>query len=272
MHPTFNSMPNLNKYIVKQKHLLTILTLLIGLSSTLFFLHVSVAIDSYYDLVFEANTLLVVAYVYFIAKPALNANLLLLSGLRLLIFNKIYDVVTEIDWLDKIADQHEFIDTLLEDGMLQLSFLLIAFGLTKQLRQVHENAARDELTGLYTRKNFDAIRLEMFDLIYLDLDGLKEINDKKGHAVGDLAIVRFATALESSLEEKNGSVFRLGGDEFAVVVTVGTAKLYLDSLIKTLEGEQLSFSFGVAQGTKETLKEALHKADQEMYKMKSSQE
>ena len=45
----------------------------------------------------------------------------------------------------------------------------------------------------------------------LDLDGLKKVNDRKGHKVGDLMIVRFSQALSQAVLEDE-SVFRVGGD------------------------------------------------------------
>lgn len=209
-------------------------------------------------------------YVYFVAKPTISHNTILHAGLILLIFNKTYDVATEIHFLDRLADRHEFYDTFLEDGLLQISFLLIAFGLTKVMHQVQEHAAKDELTGLYTRKNFNLIALKTFDVIYFDLNGLKGINDRKGHAVGDLAIVRFSHALQTAANECSSQVFRIGGDEFIVITMENAASHYIDRVEAELQGENLSFSYGVASGTKDTLNQAVEDADKAMYKMKNS--
>ncbi|MFM2589954.1 GGDEF domain-containing protein [Vibrio sp. TBV020] len=244
---------------------------MIALSIAMMMLQFFVAIDSNYDLLFESNTLFIIVYIYVVARDSIFSNTKLKFGMWILIFNKFYDVLTEVQFFDRIADSHEFIDTFLEDGLLQISFLIIAFGLTEIIRDVKENAATDELTGLYNRKKLDSIHLNKFDLIYLDLDGLKRVNDSKGHHVGDLMIIRFAQALNSSLCSK-GRAYRVGGDEFIVIVPVSKGDTFITSLENTLDGEQISFSYGIEQSTsKESFREALIKTDKAMYEMKNSQ-
>ncbi len=88
-------------------------------------------------------------------------------------------------------------------------------------------ATTDELTGLANRRGFNAlaqqaVRLCMgtqrpASLLYLDLNGFKQINDTYGHAEGDLALVAFAGILRTAL--RDGDVIgRMGGDEFAVLL------------------------------------------------------
>lgn len=89
-------------------------------------------------------------------------------------------------------------------------------------------ATTDELTGLANRRGFkalaeQAVRLCMSTqrsaaLLYLDLNGFKQINDTYGHAEGDHALVAFATILRTAL--RDGDVIgRMGGDEFAVLLS-----------------------------------------------------
>jgi diguanylate cyclase (GGDEF)-like protein/PAS domain S-box-containing protein len=90
----------------------------------------------------------------------------------------------------------------------------------------HE-AAHDSLTGLRNRRYFsysmdDALRAMPDDerrhaLLFLDLDGFKEINDRYGHSAGDRVLKELAERLRGSMRE--GDVLaRLGGDEFAVLL------------------------------------------------------
>jgi diguanylate cyclase (GGDEF)-like protein/PAS domain S-box-containing protein len=83
----------------------------------------------------------------------------------------------------------------------------------------------DELTGLYNRRGFVTLaerqlsmarrkRLPLV-LIAADVDGLKGINDRFGHAVGDQALVAAASVLRQTYREAD-IVARLGGDEFTV--------------------------------------------------------
>lgn len=95
----------------------------------------------------------------------------------------------------------------------------------------HERLARlattDDLTGLPNRRRFlEALRTEAhrarryqraLALLMLDLDGLKEINDRHGHAAGDEVLRGVAQVLRASTRDTDLPA-RLGGDEFAVLL------------------------------------------------------
>ncbi|HEV7589596.1 MAG TPA: diguanylate cyclase, partial [Longimicrobium sp.] len=86
---------------------------------------------------------------------------------------------------------------------------------------------RDELTGLYNRRGLlalaehtieSSVRLLVgFGVLFIDIDGLKAINDAHGHAAGDQAL-REAAALLRATFRKTDVLARLGGDEFAVLL------------------------------------------------------
>ncbi|MDN7128189.1 diguanylate cyclase [Pseudidiomarina sp. 1APR75-33.1] len=99
----------------------------------------------------------------------------------------------------------------------------------EQRRQEIETIQRanyDHLTGLVGRALLDdrlnsavhrhARRDTNFAVVFLDLDGLKEINDEYGHAAGDIMLRRFADCLDSSSRDGD-TVARLSGDEFVVI-------------------------------------------------------
>ncbi len=97
----------------------------------------------------------------------------------------------------------------------------------RKLAQSQAEARRDTLTHLRNRRAFDehlealveqaTSRETPVALVLVDLDEFKEINDTKGHAVGDRVLVAVASVLDS--QARTGEeVFRIGGDEFAVVV------------------------------------------------------
>ena len=98
----------------------------------------------------------------------------------------------------------------------------------KQLNHALTQASTDSLTGIANRHAFDRAIAAMTTaatdaetpqrtmLVMIDLDGLKRINDERGHAHGDALLREFAQQL-SSLQADGMSVFRLGGDEFAVL-------------------------------------------------------
>lgn len=97
--------------------------------------------------------------------------------------------------------------------------------LVSEVQRMASLASSDMMTGLSNRRAFEAELLMAaekvdrmpFGLILLDLDGLKEINDRLGHQAGDEAIKAFAQRLETSVRSED-RVARIGGDEFAVLV------------------------------------------------------
>jgi len=86
----------------------------------------------------------------------------------------------------------------------------------------------DELTGLYNRRGFISLTRSSLELaqrmgksgllFFIDMDGLKVINDSYGHEEGDIAIKEIANILRSAFR-KSDIVARLGGDEFTVFTT-----------------------------------------------------
>jgi diguanylate cyclase (GGDEF)-like protein len=87
-------------------------------------------------------------------------------------------------------------------------------------------ALTDELTGLCNRRGFMAIADRQLKighrtgrgivLFFMDIDGMKQINDSFGHGEGDRALKRMAKALKMTFRDSD-VIARLGGDEFAVL-------------------------------------------------------
>jgi two-component system cell cycle response regulator len=149
----------------------------------------------------------------------------------------------------------------------------------------------DELTKLYNRRGFLALAenhlalaertREPFALVFIDLDGMKQINDSFGHQMGDRALMEAATLLGSCVRHSD-VLARLGGDEF--VMLLNASGEHSESVIRerlqaqfdawnSQPGRQfrLSFSVGVvtavaAQGR--SLEELLAEADALMYRQK----
>jgi diguanylate cyclase (GGDEF)-like protein len=95
------------------------------------------------------------------------------------------------------------------------------------LDQLHHDASHDSLTGLMNRAGF-ARRISgalagaenggaRAGLLYLDLDGFKQINDTRGHEAGDDLLRQVAERLRQSVRADD-TVARMGGDEFAIVL------------------------------------------------------
>ena len=130
----------------------------------------------------------------------------------------------------------------------------------EQARIQLEKAQLDDLTGFYRLSLGRAVLQREMDrcrrsgrplvLVYCDVDGLKEVNDEKGHAAGDELLAAVAEAIRSRLRSYD-PVVRVGGDEFVCAIT----ETKLDQVESILRGIQQSLkaisdegsvSFGVA--------------------------
>ena len=93
--------------------------------------------------------------------------------------------------------------------------------------ELKELSHRDYLTNLYNRRYFNAFsekflncveqECDQVNIIMLDIDNFKKINDTYGHSIGDEVIKLLASLLQDSTRE-NDIVFRLGGEEFAILL------------------------------------------------------
>lgn len=157
--------------------------------------------------------------------------------------------------------------------------------------QTQRQAQYDPLTGLANRRlltnrleatiNRASTHQSSFCLIFIDLDNFKDINDTRGHDVGDEVLIAVAKRLHS-LQLANDTTARLGGDEFTLIYNDITSDQQLETRIALLLKEfeqpfninntvyQLSISVGVAQYPRDgqTSREILMHADQAMYAAK----
>jgi diguanylate cyclase (GGDEF)-like protein/PAS domain S-box-containing protein len=163
-------------------------------------------------------------------------------------------------------------------------------------RKQFEDALRtlalvDELTGLYNRRGFVSLaerqlslarrKKQPLVLIAADVDDLKGINDRFGHAVGDQALVAAAGILKQTYREAD-IIARLGGDEFTVFpieASSGSTDMLVDRLNGNLRRYNdrhqreftLSMSTGVALLEGELSKDVqqlLSEADSQLYRQK----
>jgi diguanylate cyclase (GGDEF)-like protein/PAS domain S-box-containing protein len=152
--------------------------------------------------------------------------------------------------------------------------------------QLRKRAASDGLTGLANyRQLVDVLDGEIarskrtgreFTLLFLDLDGLKEINDHYGHQTGNRALCRLASVLLLCCRSIDTAA-RYGGDEFAIVLqetAEGAATLVSRRIRELFENDRekprLTVSAGVASYPKdgETISLLLHAADNALYAAK----
>ncbi len=125
-----------------------------------------------------------------------------------------------------------------------LVFTLFGLALGRQADRLVQLSTREPLTGLLNARMFHE-RLEEelgraaryggpLSLLLIDLDGLKQINDKHGHRAGDDALVRVATAIRLAARASDLAA-RWGGDEFAILApnTTGEAALGLGERVRS---------------------------------------
>lgn len=185
------------------------------------------------------------------------------------------------------------LDSALE-RMLTLFVDQLAAATENKLLQLalKKTAERDGLTGLYNRGFFEsALQLSVqgktqlpgldFAILMMDVDGLKEVNDRHGHIAGDQLITSVAERLQ--VHCRAGDILaRYGGDEFVVLFPsadltaanrlAGMIRTHLEGqrcMITTAQGERvvlkLRLSLGAASSTETAAQEVLGLADGRMY-------
>lgn len=163
----------------------------------------------------------------------------------------------------------------------------------KMIKKLKEASIRDELTGLYNRRGFFTIAREyialatrrktkMF-LLYVDMDGLKHINDTFGHHMGDQALLKLAEFMNRTFRTSD-TKGRMGGDEFAVFpidssldgveTALGRLQKAIDEFNAAADKPfRLSISTGLSFFDPEspaTIEDLLMRADTLMYERKRS--
>lgn len=152
---------------------------------------------------------------------------------------------------------------------------------------------KDELTGLYNRLGYHDLAYPMFrslcscgghlGILFMDMDGLKIINDTLGHAMGDLAIRSVSNAILGSLPAGALPV-RFGGDEFLVLLPDAAEAHILEVIsnvhsLLPVEANKLgapdfldvSAGYIISElGDQKTLDEYVREADELMYKEKKA--
>ncbi|MEI8625974.1 MULTISPECIES: EAL domain-containing protein [Pseudoalteromonas] len=155
--------------------------------------------------------------------------------------------------------------------------------------QLQQYAYQDGLTDLPNRRYFYeklqslvSIKGMKFALIFIDLDGFKEVNDSLGHDYGDLLLHQVATRLQSCITTKD-TVARLGGDEFTLILegvnspdeASKIAEAIKNSLMQSIKIKKetvyvtasIGLTFFPADGL--TVEELVKRADQAMYLSKN---
>lgn len=181
---------------------------------------------------------------------------------------------------------------LLDAQQQQIGALMVARDISelKALQQKLESMSLlDELTGLYNRRGFRHIAEQQMHLagrnhqhlclVYMDLDGMKSINDEFGHETGDQALQALAQVLQQTFRQTD-VLARIGGDEFVALAIDADDQERLQKRLQeklnlynaqSAQPFQLRLSVGLRYTdpeSDETLEQLLSHADEEMYQQK----
>lgn len=192
------------------------------------------------------------------------------------------------DMIEKVTDISDADRLLAEIGRLRAQIAQ----LEQRVEQLDVLAHQDTLVSLPNRRGFMRELEQLVDrakrygdgaaLLYVDLDGLKMINDTFGHKAGDGALMQVAQLLVGGVR-RSDVVARIGGDEFGILLSHAdeasaheTAGRLVDLIADCdfmHEGDALplSVAIGVAMIGQEDEPEAIMaRADEEMYRRKAA--
>lgn len=146
----------------------------------------------------------------------------------------------------------------------------------KQQAYLEKLSYRDMLTGLYNRNRYierleayKQVQDQQIGAIYIDLNGLKKVNDEQGYRAGDELIVRAAGTIAGIFAE---DAYRVGGDEFVVILLDVSREEFArktEQLRRQMRENSVDASIGgVWQASTENLEDLLRRADENMYREK----
>ena len=188
--------------------------------------------------------------------------------------------------------------TLLDqDGFRMLEAVIQHHGFSLKnalmVRRINDLITKDDLTLSYNRRFFEEHLVEELErarrynkpvsLIFLDLDGLREVNNRFGHAMGSRTLQEAAARVMNAVRTID-KVVRYGGDEFCIILPETDWKGALEVaervrqrlaatpfLMDETGGIEITGSFGVASYPTHAIskEELVKKADEAMYRIKS---
>jgi diguanylate cyclase (GGDEF)-like protein len=178
-----------------------------------------------------------------------------------------------------------YVNAIFRTGIF-VAMTWVISSLRSTLDRERSHARTDPVTGLYNRRQFlelaeiereRAVRYgHPITLAYVDLDGFKSINDRLGHAEGDVVLRRTAEAIRDNVRSSD-IVGRLGGDEFAVLfpetdagpADVAVAKVH-DCIGSVPQSGGATIGFVTFESPPRSVEAMVARADRVMYQAKTS--
>lgn len=144
-------------------------------------------------------------------------------------------------------------------------------------KRIRELGSKDQLTGLLNRHSYQSA-MEFYErmgeetlrCVYIDVDGLHELNNQLGHTEGDRMLTTIAGFLQEIFGEE--TTYRIGGDEFLIFCS-GIAQEELEIKLKTLQNSITDAGYHVSLGTSARseaplVHEMVRRAEERMYEAK----
>jgi len=239
------------------------------------------------DFMIQSMGMIMMILVFFII-PNRSVNVLVLSIIAMITyFSSSYFLIRDVLFKDFLAAIVYAILTVIICAVTTIGSDRYAQREFQAKSLLQETSTKDYLTNAATRArleeearrwmNFCRRQSLPLCLVFVDVDNLKSVNDRYGHATGDIALKQIAELMQTQLRNSD-TIARWGGDEFVLLlpnVSLQNAVLLLDR-VKSSIGKltvdnkvTVSCSFGVVQMRPEsTYQEMLAQADAMMYRSK----
>ena len=192
-----------------------------------------------------------------------------------------WSVVLGVSEGEALAGTRGVVQTLSVMTLIVTALLLSYLGfMVWYLASARRNAFRmsvtDQVTGLFNRSAFEKYLNESEPhtfshtvCVYIDVNGLHELNNKHGHEAGDKLLQSVAECLRAQFPDDG--LYRIGGDEFVVFSKADAAvcEARMQAVSSALAAQGYSISYGIAaQETTEGLSDLVREADENMLKNK----
>ncbi len=213
----------------------------------------------------------------FLEKPFLNEDIVLTVRAAIRAYRQERDL---IDQNEKLRRMNAELESLVAARTQEL---------VEKNQQLEILSVTDKLTGLFNRRKLDEEMEEELSrsrryamqlaIIMIDIDHFKQVNDRHGHAAGDLVLAGVADILRGCTRDSD-AIGRLGGEEFVVVcrhATLEGGMAAAENLRAAIAGhafaglDPITASFGVAASRDDdTVASLLGRADTALYRAKAN--
>ena len=188
-----------------------------------------------------------------------------------------WSVVLGVSEAEALAGTRGVVETLSMMAIIVTALLLSYLGfmvwyLASARRSAFRMSVTDQVTGLFNRSAFEKYLNESEPhtfshtvCVYIDINGLHELNNKQGHEAGDKLLQSVAECLRAQFPD--GGLYRIGGDEFVVFSKADAAvsEARMQAVSSALAAQDYSISYGIAVcEAANGLRELVREADEKM--------